>query len=92
MHLGQTPRTGLQFWPTDLTDTKVGPVTVQGGLMNGQADRLNVIIAENMTLRTLAVELLPLWVTATPFTSPGAAAPLPLDIITADELARGLLV
>jgi len=92
MHLGRTPRTGLQFWPTDLVDTQVGPVTVRGGLMNGQANRLNVIIAENMTLRTLGVELLPFWVTATPFTPPGAAAPRPLDIITADELARGLLV
>jgi hypothetical protein len=45
-----------------------------------------------LSLRTLAIELLPLWTTATPFTPPGAAAPLPLDIISADELAQGLLV
>jgi hypothetical protein len=40
----------------------------------------------------MARQLLPLWTTATPFTPPGAAAPLPLDIITEDELAQGLLV
>lgn len=91
-NLGTTPRTGLQFWPTNVTDTQVGPVTVQGGLMGGGASRLHVIIGENLTLRTLARQLLPLWLTATPFTPTGAAAPLPLDVITEDELARGLLV
>ncbi|MFX8805525.1 hypothetical protein ABTM67_20405, partial [Acinetobacter baumannii] len=54
--------------------------------------RLSVIIGENMTLHMLALELLPLWTTATPFTPPGAAAPLPLDIVTADQLAQALLV
>ena len=92
MTLGRTPRTGLQFWPTNVTDTRVGPVSVQGGLMSGGASRLNVIIGQNLTLRTLAHQLLPLWTTATPFTPTGAGAPLPLDIITAEELARGLLV
>ena len=92
MTLGQTPRTGLQFWPTNVTDTRVGPVSVQGGLMSGGASQLNVIIGQNLTLRTLAHQLLPLWTTATPFTPIGAGAPLPLDIITAEELARGLLV
>jgi hypothetical protein len=92
MRVGQSARTGIQFFPTNVTDTRVGPVTVQGGLLSGGASRLNVIIGENLTLRTLARQLLPLWTTATPFTPPGAAAPLPLDIITADELAQGLLV
>ncbi|HEX7239158.1 MAG TPA: DUF4157 domain-containing protein [Longimicrobiaceae bacterium] len=92
MNLGRTPRTGLQFWPTAVTDTQVGPVTVRGGLLDGGASRLNVIVGENLTLHTLAREIRPLWITATPFTPAGAAAPLPLDIVTEEELARGLLV
>lgn len=92
INLGQTLGTGIQFWPTNVTDTRVGPVSVLGGLLSGQASRLNVIIGENLTLRTLARQLLPLWTTATPFTPPGAAAALPLDIIIEDELAQGLLV
>jgi hypothetical protein len=92
LSLGSMPQTGLQFWPTNVTDTQVGPVSVQGGLLSDRASRLNVIIGETQTLRTLAIQLLPLWVTATPFTPPGAAVPLPLDIITSDELAQALLV
>jgi hypothetical protein len=92
MGLGRAAGTGIQFWPTNVTDTRVGPVSVREGLLNSGASRLNVIIGENMTLRTLARQLLPLWITATPFTPAGAAAPLPLDIITEDDLARGLLV
>jgi hypothetical protein len=90
-NLGTTPRTGLQFSPTQVTDTRVGPVSAQPGLLLGGASRLNVIVGENLSLRTLAIELLPLWTTATPFTPPAAAAPLPLDIIDADELAQGLM-
>jgi hypothetical protein len=89
---GLAARTGVQFSPANLTDTVVGPVIIQGGLQNGGADRVNVIIGENMTIRRLARILLPLWTTATPFTPPGAAAPLPLDIITEDELAQALLM
>jgi hypothetical protein len=92
MGLGRAARTGIQFFPTNVTDTRVGPVTARGGLLSGGASRLNVIIAADLTPRALAAELLPLWITATPFTPPSAAAPLPLDIITADELSRGLLV
>lgn len=91
-NLGRTPRTGVQFSPSHVADTRVGPVSAQPGLLSSGGTRLNVIVGEDLTLNTLAVELLPLWTTATPFTPPGAAAPLPLDIITADELARGLLV
>ena len=90
--MGRVARSGIQFWPTNVTDTQVGPVTSQGGLHSEGASRLNVIIGENLSLRRLARQLLPLWITATPFTPPGAAAPLPLDIITEDELAQGLLV
>ncbi|MBB6127734.1 eCIS core domain-containing protein [Mucilaginibacter lappiensis] len=92
MNLGHSARTGVEFWPTNLVDTHVGPVTVQGGLLGSSANQLSAIIGENINLHTLAVQLLPLWITATPFTPPGAAAPLPLDIITVDELAKGLMV
>jgi hypothetical protein len=90
--LGQVPRSGLQFVPNTVTDTAVGPPEVQGGLLTAGGPQLNVIVGESQTLHTLAIELLPLWLTATPFTPPGSAAPLPLDTITADELARALLV
>lgn len=90
--LGHVPRSGLQFIPDTVRDTAVGPPEVRGGLLSSGGPQLKVIVGENLTLRTMAVELLPLWITATPFTPPGAASPLPLDIITADELARGLLV
>lgn len=92
MRLGQSAHTGIQFWPVNVVDTVVGPVSAQGGLLSSGADRLNAILGQNMTLNHLGAQLLPLWTTATPFTPPGAAAPLPLDIITADELARALLV
>ena len=86
------PRSGLQFVPNNVNDTMVGPPEVQGGLLSAGGPQLNVIVAEGQTLRTLATELLPLWLTATPFTPPGAAAALPLDIISALELAQALAV
>src|SRR4029450_5842607 len=60
--------------------------------MVGGITHLHVIIGGQLTLNSLAAELLPLWVTATPFTPPGALAPLPLDIISQDELARAVVV
>lgn len=83
---------GIQFFPTNVVDTRVGPVSGQGGLIGDQANRLSVIIGENLTLRGLARQLMPLWSTATPFTPPGGGAPVPNAIITEDQLARGLLV
>ena len=91
MRGGRVARTGLQFSPTNVTDTQVGPITVQGGLLQVGAARLNVIIGENFSLRRLARQLLPLWNTATNFTPTGGAA-LPLTVITEDELAQALLV
>jgi hypothetical protein len=90
--LGQAARTGLTFWPRTVVDTQVGPVSIGGGLLNAQAARLNAVVAENLTPMALAQQLLPLWTTATPFTPPGAAGPLPLDVIDATTLAQGLLV
>lgn len=92
MALRGVPRTGIQFLPVTPTDTVVGPVTTQGGLLNSGSSRLNVIIGENLTPRTLARQLLPLYTSATPFTPTGAAAPLPLVNITEEQLAQGLLV
>lgn len=90
MRLGQAARTGIQFFPTDVKDTVVGQVFSRGGLLS-RGNRLSVIIGENMTMSRLAAQILPLWTTATPMTAPGAAAPTPLEIVTADEVARALI-
>ena len=64
----------------------------EGGLLRGESPRLSVIIGENLTLRGLARQLLPLWTTATPFVDPATGAVVPLVVIGEDELARGLAV
>ena len=94
MDLGGVAGSGIQFWPTNVRDTRVGPVTVQGGLLAHGASRLNVIIGENLTVRMLARQLLALWTTATPFTPqpPAPQVPVPLAMVTSDELAQALLV
>lgn len=92
MNIGAAPRTGLQFWPTNVSDTRVGPVSAQAGMMAGGPNQLHAIIGENETIRRLARQLRPLFLTATPFTPAGAGAPLPLTIISEDELAQALLV
>jgi hypothetical protein len=92
VHLGVTPHTGLQFFPTDVKDTRVGPVSAQGGLQSAGASQLHVIVGQNLTLRTLARMLLVLWRTATPFTPPLGGPPLAVDVINEDQLAQALLV
>ena len=82
----------IQFWPTNVTDTRIGPVTVGPGLLGASASRLNVIIGQNLTPRILARELLPLWTTATPFTPSGGGAPVPPGALTEEQLAQALLV
>jgi len=89
--LGNTLGTGIQFWPRNFVDTRVGPVSVQGGLLSTGTAQLHVIIGENLTPRTLARQILPLWTTATPFTPPGGVQ-VPLDVIDEETLAKGLLV
>ena len=91
MNLGTTPGSGLQFTPTGVTDSVVGLVGAQPGLLQGAISRLSVIVGENLTPRLLAVQLLPLWNTATPSMAPGGA-PNPRVLLDADELARGLLM
>jgi hypothetical protein len=90
MRLGQAARTGVQFFPADVKDTVVGQVFSRPGLLPA-GNRLSVILGENMTMNRLAAQILPLWTTATPATPPGAAAPVPLEIVTADQLARALI-
>lgn len=94
MTLGRAARTGLQFQPTNVTDTQIGVVSVQGGLLSEGADRLSVIVGQDLTIRSMARQLLPLWNSAIDAIPPGAApavvtARTPL---TEDEMAQGLLV
>jgi len=89
---GVKPGSGFQFLPTKLTDTVVGAVSIQGGLLNTQTNRLNVIIGANMTLRILAAKLLPLWTSAKPFTPVGSTTPLHIEPLTGETLAKALLV
>ncbi len=94
MTLGVAARTGLQFHPTNVTDTQIGVVSVMGGLLSEGVDRLNVIIGQDLTPRSMARMLLPLWNSAIAAIPPGA----PPAIVTArtplteEELAQGLLV
>ncbi|WP_281560559.1 hypothetical protein [Thalassomonas sp. RHCl1] len=92
MARGTRSGSGLQFFPVNVTDTQVGPVSIAGGRRHRRASRLNVIIAANMTPRLLSRALLPLWTSATPFTPAGETSPLPLEMIDEETLAKALLV
>lgn len=93
MTLGRAARTGLQFQPTNVTDTQIGVVTAMGGLLSEGIDRLSVIVGENLTPRSMARMLLPLWnsafVPAPAGAAPGVAARAAL---TEEQLAQGLMV
>jgi GH24 family phage-related lysozyme (muramidase) len=89
---GTVRGSGLQFFPLQVTNTRIGPVSGQGGMAEETRSNLMVIVGQAMTLRRMAALLLPLWNSATPFTPPGAAAPLVTPPLDADTLARGLLV
>jgi hypothetical protein len=67
-----------------MNSTAVGPVS-------GQED-VSAIAGRLTTIRELAQVLLPLWNSATPFTPAGSTAPVAFTPLTADELAKGLLV
>lgn len=90
--LGTVVGAAIQFWPTTVVDTQIGPVTVQPGLLSSGASQLNVIIGENLTPRVMAREILPLWTTATAFTPPSGGAPVGPGAFTEEQLAQGLLV
>ena len=83
---------GIQFFPTNVTDTRIGPVSVQGGLSSHGASRLNVIVGVGLSPRTLARQILPLWTTATPFTPSGGGAAIAPGSLSEEQLAQGLLV
>lgn len=93
MTLGVARRTGLQFQPTNVTDTQIGIVNARGGLLSEGVERLSVIVGENLTPRSMARMLLPLWnsafVPAAAGAAPGVAA---RPALTEDQLAEGLLV
>jgi GH24 family phage-related lysozyme (muramidase) len=89
---GTVAGSGVQFWPLQVASTVIGPVSGQGGLLNDRRIRLSVIVGQSMSLRRIAALILPLWNSATPFTPPGSTIPIPIIPLTADELARGLLV
>ncbi|WP_224362372.1 eCIS core domain-containing protein [Hyalangium versicolor] len=92
LRTGTVRGSGVQFWPLQVTSTRIGPVSGQGGLLVDTRNRLSAIVGQSMTLRNLATLLLPLWNSAEPFTPPGEAAPVVTGPLTADDLARGLLV
>ena len=94
MTLGGVAGSGLQFQPTNVTDTQIGLVSVRGGLLSEGSDRLSVIVGQDLTIRSMARQLLPLWNSAIDAIPPGAApavvtARTPL---TEDEMAQGLMV
>jgi GH24 family phage-related lysozyme (muramidase) len=92
LRLGTVRNTGLQFFPLQITNTRIGPASGQGGLVGDSRERLSVIVGQSMSLRRLAGLLLPLWNSATPFTPPGSGGPIVTPSLNADVLARGLLV
>jgi GH24 family phage-related lysozyme (muramidase) len=86
---GAAAGSGLQFYPTALAGTRIGPVTP------GETDtmpRLSVIVGERLTIDMLAQALLPLWNSAAPFAPPDGSPPVPPTPITAETLARALIV
>jgi hypothetical protein len=89
---GTLPKTGLQFFPLQVANTRIGPISGEGGMDESTLSNLIVIVGPNMSLRRIADILLPLWNSATPFTPSGASAPLANTPLTTDVLARGLLV
>lgn len=90
LRAGTVRGSGVQFWPTSVTTTHIGPVSPDSGAATPQ--KLSVIVGQSMTLNLIAQLVLPLWNTATPFTPAGSATPLVTGDLTADQLARGLLV
>jgi hypothetical protein len=89
---GTTPKTGLQFFPLQVSSTRIGPVSGEGGMSESTRGNLLVIVGPAMSIRRIAELLLPLWNSATPFTPPRASAPLVNVVLTRDVLARALLV
>jgi GH24 family phage-related lysozyme (muramidase) len=92
LHAGTVRGSGLQFFPLQVVSTHIGPVSGSGGLLDDSRNRLSVIVGQSMTMRRIADILLPLWNSAAPFTPSGATGPTVTPPITADMLARGLLV
>jgi hypothetical protein len=90
--LGRVVGAAIRFIPPNVTDTVIGPVTVQPGLLGVGQAQLSVIIGQNLTPRALARELLPLWTTATQFLPPGGGPPVRPGALSVEQLARALIV
>lgn len=83
--INAVPALGGQIIMTNsMLSTKVGPP--------GQFQDVFLIIGPTTKINNIGALLLPLWNTATPFTAPGATTPNITTPLTADELAKGLLV
>jgi GH24 family phage-related lysozyme (muramidase) len=93
MATGNVRTSGIQFFPLQITSTKIGPVSGEGGLIHDDSgNRLSVIVGQGMSLRRIAGLILNLWNSATPFTPDGSTTPLITPPVTADILARALMV
>lgn len=83
--INAVPALGGQIIMTNsMLSTKVGPP--------GQFQDVFLIIGPTTKISHIGTILLPLWNTATPFTPEGATTPNITTPLTADELAKGLLV
>lgn len=78
---------GVHFFPDTVVDTKIGPIEPRSAGSN----RLDVIIAEGLSPRVLARELLPLWTTAAPFTPADGGPQVLPGALTEEQLAKALL-
>ncbi len=73
--------------------TQVGPASGEGGLIyDSLRKRMSIIIGPNDTLLTIAQRLLLVWNSTQPFVPPGTAGARPVALLTAEQLAKGLLV
>ncbi len=83
--INAVPALGGQIIMTNsMLSTKVGPP--------GQFQDVFLIIGPTTKISHIGTILLPLWNTATPFTPEGATTPNITTLLTADELAKGLLI
>jgi hypothetical protein len=78
--------------PKEIT-AQVGPVSGEGGLLyDSSRKRMSIIIGPNDTLLIVAQRLLLIWNSARPFVPAGTTTPRPVTQLTAEQLAKGLLV
>jgi len=85
------PNSGIAFIP-NIVRTKEGYVSgAHGGLLGDRIRRLNVILGENMSPRSLARILLPLWLTADLLVLDDGTMVIQ-GTLTEEELAKAILI